>query len=422
MTDLSGVGAPSETWVRRGRLALGGLLATCATGTVVHLVWPTGPTGELSYVTVTVAAAAVAWLGVARSAASPRPARWLLATGLTSSAVADIVYIPLGWSGGGPDVSFADVFWLASYVALFAGLLQLLLTTNNGGRWKLESLLDLGAITTLSLLAVWQYTVNDIVADASTPTLVRLVWSAYPMLDAVLLALVARSVVNRRVRAVAGPWVVVGILCWLFADFGSIVAGDAAGAGRWLDLGWMLGAVFIGGSVGRTAGAAAEAAPHHADRTWDHSRLGIGQLPLQAPRAVHLWVTRHGAQPDPVPLFVATAALAGLAYARGTVLLGRNRQAQADLVSSQRYYSALAAHSSDAVLVIDRSGRIANENDKISAVFAEGVSIEGRALAEFYTSIPGLEAAAAAFDPDVVAPGTVHELEVELGANDGTRV
>lgn len=421
MTDLRGVGATGEARVRRGRVASNALLTACVVGTVVHLVWPEGPAGELSYVAVTFAAAVLAWLGVAHSAGAPRRARWLVATGLTSSAVADIVYMPLGWSGGGPDMSIADIFWLASYVALFAGLLRLLLTTN-GGRWQVESLLDLGAITTLSVLAVWQYTVNDIVADSSAPTLVRLVWSSYPVLDAVLLALVARLVVNRRVRAVAGPWLVVGVLCWLFSDFGSIVAADASGAGRWLDLGWMLGAVFIGGSVGRTIGTSGAATPEHTDRNWDHSRLAIGLLPLLAPGAVHLWVTRHGAQPDPVPLFVATAALAGLAYARGTVLLGRNRQAQADLVSSQRYYSALAAHSSDAVLVIDRSGRIANENDKISAVFAEGVSIEGRALAEFYTSIPGLEAAAAAFDPDVVAPGTVHELEVELGANDGTRV
>jgi len=413
-----------DGWATRGRTLPASLILLGVAGTIGHTIRPTGAFGQLTYLEVTVGAAVAAWLGVARSTRRPRRLRAYLATGVTLSAIADVIYAALSWSGSGPDVSIADVFWLATYLALFAGLLRLLLSSTTSDRWELDSLLDLGAMTVVALLVMWQYSVGDIVADSSVSALARVVSAAYPMLDAALLALVGRALVSRRVRALAGPWMVLGICCWLASDLGTVVAGASDGLVRWLDLGWLLGAGLLGGAVWRADSGAPERAPRTSERAsepraWDRGRLVVGLLPLLLPGGVDLWMTSRGTDPDPIPLFVATIALAALAFARGTLLVRRSERAQALVESSQRHFRAIAANSSDAVIIVDRFGQVINEDPKIAASLGNGAVIAGCGIPELYELVPGLGGAAAAFDPSVVTPGAAFEMEVELVGADG---
>src|SRR3954452_12455307 len=58
----------------------------------------------------------------------PRRTTWtLVAAGIAASAAGDAVYAWLSVAGRQPDVSLADVGWLASYVLLALGLFRLVM-------------------------------------------------------------------------------------------------------------------------------------------------------------------------------------------------------------------------------------------------------------------------------------------------------
>ena len=85
---------------------------------VVHLVQPTGPVGDGTYLAAVVAAAVVAWVGTGRAPREHRLVPALIAAGLSVSAVGDVIWLAISWSGDEPAVSVADVPYLASYLGL----------------------------------------------------------------------------------------------------------------------------------------------------------------------------------------------------------------------------------------------------------------------------------------------------------------
>ncbi|OWY63376.1 hypothetical protein B7486_53465, partial [cyanobacterium TDX16] len=314
-----------------------------------------GLAGELAYLAALVFSAAVALLGAGRQPEGQRLGWRLIAASLVLTAAADALYLVIAEvRGSGPDVSLADPIWLWSYLALGAGVLVLITRSQS---WRgTDRVLELAAPITVCLLLVWQLVVAPTISDESVDLGVRLIWSVYPVLDALLLAVVVQAMLQGQARSATGLLVACGLLSWLVADL--VYATPALpDDGLLLDVAWMVGPACIA-----VACWPVQVSPRAVPPV-DELRLGrrmalASLLPLLVPGLVELWGYLEGEDPNPYPLLLATAVLVVLAFVRIDRLLRREADQRRALASSERYYRALSAESSDAVLVLDQHGRL----------------------------------------------------------------
>jgi diguanylate cyclase (GGDEF)-like protein/PAS domain S-box-containing protein len=360
----SGIGALSvrrPVWSYRWwALSLSVVAGLC----IVHVIRPDGLPGQTTYLLVAVGAAVVAWFGVGRMPAQRRFPWRCVAVAVSLSAIGDAIFYVLGLVDGAlNDVSVADGFWVAAYVALAVGLSSLIVGGHGGRRVDIDGLIDIGSFAVLAVLVVTQFTVvHDLMFDVSYSVSTRMIWTAYPILDAALLGVFAQALISRRLRGRSGLFVLGGVTLWLISDLASLLITDAAGVFKWLDVGWMLGAT----SLAVSAWPARLADPVHmaAFKTVrvTEARIFITLLPLLVPGAIAIRDSQIGRSSSPELLFGATVTLVVLAFARSARLVkARNRQEQALERSTHFYEAALAANSSDAVIVVDAEGRILNE-------------------------------------------------------------
>ena len=90
---------------------------------------------------------------------------------------------------------------------------------------------------------------GDVYRPFSFRSWYRGVWAAYPILDAVLLALVVRTLVERRTHTMMGVLLTAGVACWLVSDSVMLLVPDSF-VGDLLDVGWMVGAALLAGAIG----------------------------------------------------------------------------------------------------------------------------------------------------------------------------
>jgi diguanylate cyclase (GGDEF)-like protein/PAS domain S-box-containing protein len=349
------------------------LLVVVSLVCVAHVVDPDGPFGNATYLLITCGAAAVAWVGALRQRAEWRFAWRCVAVGVTCSAAGDLIYYVMGLLDGTlPNVSVADGFWLSAYVALAVGLSSLTVGGHGVRRIDIDGLIDIGSFAVLAMVVVTQFTVvRDIVADTSYSVSTRAIWTAYPVLDAALLGVVTQAMFSRRLRGFSGIFLSCGVALWLTADFTSLVMSDPSGIHRWLDLGWMVGAVGLAISIWPADASSPDLDPSLARTRVTNGRILITLLPLLVPGIIEIWQLTKGRDPNPVPLFAATVALVVLAFIRSTRLVkARNRQ-EAALEHSTRFYAALAENSSDAVIVLDQAGLILNDAPNLAAILGQ---------------------------------------------------
>ncbi len=398
--------------VRRGRLS-GWSWSRSIALVAIHSV----TRDDLTYVAVTAGAAALAWVGLRRHSRRVRAAwRWIV-LGVASSAVADVIYTYLHWSRGAvPDVSIADVFWMASYVALSIGAFRLL--SGRGRKWiDLDGLFDMVAVAVVAALVVGS-AVSNVVADHETTRFVRAIWASYPVLDVALVALVLPSILSRRLRTRAGLLLGGGLLLWLLSDFTATISSSASALMPWMDGGWMVGAVLLAASVWyRGHGLSDEK-----DRALEDVgpvRLLIGLAPLLIPGAIDIVVYLDGRDFNPIPLYVATALLTALAFGRAVLLTKVSARKEQRLRSRERYFAKIATNASDAVVVLDGERRILVDHHLSALLGRPGATIEGLGSMDFVDPLD-LEIAHAAFDQTMSDVGVVHEVELRLVHADGS--
>jgi diguanylate cyclase (GGDEF)-like protein/PAS domain S-box-containing protein len=264
-------------------------------------------------------------------------------------------------------------------VALAVGLSSLIVGGHGRRRIDVDGLIDIGSFAVMAMVVVTQFSVvRDVINDSSYSISTRAIWTAYPVLDAALLGVVAHAMISRRLRGLSGVFLSFGAALWLAADFISLVYGESAAIHKWLDLGWMVGAVGLAVSAWpATASGSAPKATFVVTRV-TNGRIFITLLPLLVPGIIEITEFANGHDPNPAPLFVATVALVVLAFVRSTRLVkARNRQ-EAALEHSTRFYAALAENSSDAVIVIDPAGLILNDAPNLAAMLGQsGIATTG---------------------------------------------
>ena len=337
-----------RTWrlaLTGGCVVLLGSLTVLAPGTIV---------AQAAYLAGVFGSAAMALVGARRHAGRLRAAWTAVGLGLVASAVADAVWEFDVWRlGMEPDASLADIAYLASYVLLAVGLFRLPAAGTDGDD-RLDVGLDSAMAGVIALLAVWQISLASILRDGDASGWLRVLWSAYPILDVVLLTLVVRLVLRRSTRA--GGLFASGVVAWLVADVGFMVTAGHGVVSPWLDLGWLLASL----AMGAAALVGVDQPDHSSSRTAlsarGTTRMVLTTLPLLVPATVEVVAWSTDTDPNPVPMLVATVAMAGLVLAR---LLHAERavvRSRTQLQVRERRARALAAHASDAVLVLSPGG------------------------------------------------------------------
>ncbi|MGY2128208.1 putative bifunctional diguanylate cyclase/phosphodiesterase [Blastococcus sp. SYSU DS0617] len=315
-----------------------------------------------SYFLVVAGAAVASWLLV-----GPGPGRApgvLIALGLTASAAGDVTWQLLVWRGADVDLSVADVFYVSSYVFLAAALTRIAGATGQASRARVDGWIDAVIVFVAVLLVMGELSLADTLGDSSQPLAVRLVWALYPSLDAALIALVIRVVAGQgrrdaRVLVLAG-----GAACWLVADLGYLLVADPEAGPPLLECGWLLGAVLL---------AVATPSPARPDadggrESGGFARLAICLGALLVPAVLELVDDLTDGPEQPLSMFGATLVLVLLVYVRTARLLHAEATARALVRSQARYYATLAANSSDAVIVVDRAGRLLSDQRPLAAL------------------------------------------------------
>jgi signal transduction histidine kinase len=253
-----------------------------------------------------------------------RPLTWyLFATGLLSYVTADIIFYTY------QDIlhlevfpSVADVFYLASYPFLVAGLLLLIRSRSPGA--DRASLLDALIVTVGVGMVSWVFLVGPLAHSPDLTVAARVVSMAYPIMDVLLLATFVRLVVDGGPRPPSFWILCCGVAGLLVTDtlYSWIQLTGGYHTGSPIDLGWMTWyACWGAAALHPTMGALAEPAPPREVRL-SHWRLGLlAAASLLAP-AVQVVQLARGRHTEGLVTAVGSMVLFGLVLARLNGLAG----------------------------------------------------------------------------------------------------
>jgi signal transduction histidine kinase/CheY-like chemotaxis protein len=375
-------------WLWRAVVIVGFVAAV-----LVHVYRPSDLAVAIAFIGIEAGAALVAWGNGFRAPREQRLPNMLVAAGLTSNVLGELAWYTLINGNAETDVSLADVGWLVAYVFLGGALVVTLWRSREpGSKYDVDSIIDALTIVTVSVLILWNLSIDAIAGDPSLSPGVKVVWSIYPIADALLLALVIRLLTNRRARAATDKWFAVGVISWLVADLGFLTLPLNDPNEAWENTLWMLGAILMARPF-RPAevdlAQDAESEEHESELV----TLLIAILPLLVPPMlvlVDVW-TGRGVQPG--QLAVGMTILAVLAFVRTARLLRSEREARRSLAAARdealagsRAKSAFLATMSHEIRtpmngVIGLTGLLLKTDlDPRQQQYAEGVRGAGEAL------------------------------------------
>jgi signal transduction histidine kinase len=253
-----------------------------------------------------------------------RPLTWyLFAVGLLSYVTADVIFYTY------QDIlhmevfpSVADLFYLASYPFLMAGLLLLIRSRSPGA--DRASLLDALIVTVGVGMVSWVFLVAPLAHSPDLTVAARVVSMAYPIMDVLLLATFVRLLVDGGPRPPAFWILSCGVGGLLVTDtlYSWIQLTGGYHTGSPIDLGWMTWyACWGAAALHPTMGALAEPAPPREIRLsrWRLGLLAAASLLAPAVQVVQLARGRHT---EGLVTAVGSMVLFGLVLARLNGLAG----------------------------------------------------------------------------------------------------
>ncbi|WP_193605116.1 hybrid sensor histidine kinase/response regulator [Nocardioides dongkuii] len=315
-----------------GRLPVAALVAVLVLA-VVQVAHPTGLGGELSYFAGLVVAASVAWIGVLRTPPGRRRVSALVAGGISASAAGDAVWSGYVAAGLEPDATWADPVYAVAYLLLGGALVVLLVRGQRGA--GIDGLIDAVTVIVVALLLAWHVSIAAIVSDPTYSASERAVLASYPILDAVLLALLGRLLGDRRTRAPGAAWIAGGIGCWLVADVSYLVLVVEGTTSAVVDATFMLGSGLLAMAVFAPDRARPIDGERLATRPATLRRLAISVLPLLVPPVL---LAVDASTPGPSGkgwVLAGGGILLALAFVRTARLLESERLARDELVGAR---------------------------------------------------------------------------------------
>ena len=335
------------------RLASTGCALVVALAVVVRVTTDSAFWYDVAYLGVMVAASIAAWYAVLRRPAGERLLPGLIAAGIALTALGDLLWTLLDRAGVGTDVSVADVPWVASYVILCWALVLVLSRSRVDGGLDVDFIVDAVTIVVLSVLVFWTFSVTEIVDDDTVSPFTRVMWASYPVLDAVLLALVLRVLMSRRARAAIDVWFAVGVCLWLAADVLYLHLPENTTAMSVSDAAWMVAPVLMARSAWRTSPVRPELFVTTRRTAGWVTQLLLAVFPLLVPPTLELVTDLRGRDDQPGQLFVGMALVMALALVRTGRLILSEQQAHRELEVARD--EALAASEAKSMFLANMS-------------------------------------------------------------------
>src|SRR5947208_246601 len=198
----------------------------------------------LVYAAIGASAAAISILGARIHRPSLRLPWYLFAAGLLAFSIGDVFFnlYSFVWHRDPPVPSIADVFYLAGYPLLTAGLIMLVrcLRAEERRRGRLDAAMVVAAFG----LCQWIFLMQDGVRSGSLGE--RLVAFSYPAMDIVLLAALVVFAMTPTWRTVAYRYLAASMVLLIFADEVYGLSPATYAQATWLDSAWLLSYVLWG--------------------------------------------------------------------------------------------------------------------------------------------------------------------------------
>lgn len=361
--------------VARPRVTSAAVVLVVAAAVVVHALADSGgAVATTTYLGVLLGASVGAWVGAERAPRERRLVPRLIASGISLGALGDVVWTVLDGRGSGTDVSLADPPWFASYVFLIGALWVVLSRSRTGGRVDLGFVVDAVTIVVVSVLIFWSTTVDQIVSDQSVGPFVRAVWAAYPIADAVLLALVVRVLMSHNARTAIAPTFAIGVCLWLAADIAYLQTPSGDGAQALMDAAWMVAPVLLAHATWRV-GETRSDTPDPSTVGGRFAQMMVAVGALFVPAGLELANDLRGNPNQPVLLLTGTTALIALAFVRTTRLINSEGRARRELEEARD--AALEASRAKSMFLANMSHEI---RTPLTTVLAVGELLEGTPL------------------------------------------
>jgi signal transduction histidine kinase len=328
---------------------------------------------NICYLGAIVGAGVGAWVGAERAPRGHRLVARLVAAGVSLTALGDVLWEALDAWGRSTDVSVADPPWFASYLVLCVAVWVVLDRSRDRSRDEAGWVIDVVTIMVVSILVFWTVSIDTIVADHTVAPHVRAVWAAYPVADAVLLALVARALVSRRARRTLDPSFAWGVCLWLAADIAYLQAPDGA-AQIGMDAAWMVAPVLLARTAWRVPANDVVVPARDLQTSWV-PQLIVAIVPLFVPPALAVVAAVRGEPGQPVVLAVGATSLAMLAFVRTARLMRSEQEARRELVVARD--AALEASRAKSVFLATMSHEI---RTPLTSVLGTAEMLEATAL------------------------------------------
>jgi signal transduction histidine kinase len=303
--------AAADTRVSRAYLVAG----LAATALYFALPWDSFAQ-TLVYDAIGASAAAACVAGARLFQPSLRLPWYLFAAGLLAFSIGDVLFnlYAFVWDTDPPVPSVADIFYLAGYPFLTAGLVLLVRSLRaherRGGR------IDAAMIIAAFALCQWIFVMQDRAGSGSFAE--RLVALSYPAMDVVLLSALVFFALTPTWRTVAYRYLVASVVLLIVADEIYGLAPATYAQTTWLDAAWLLSYVLWGTaavhpSMRELSAPAASGRPRVTT-----VRVAMLASALAAAPLILLIQAGNGSHIDAVPIALGAGVLCSLVLLRLT--------------------------------------------------------------------------------------------------------
>jgi diguanylate cyclase (GGDEF)-like protein len=264
---------------------------------------------------------AVAALAVVAGVAIHRPPHrflWLLvAAAFTLWTTADAISAVLAPDGGNvPVPSWADVAYYLGYLALIVGVGLLAGPLLHGSQMERPALLDAAIVATTASFPIWLFVIGPVLHAPGSTVLEALVTAGYPVLDVLVIAVIARHLLIEGDKPPAAVLLALALSTYLLADLANVAEAllDTYSAASVVNAGWLGGYVLAAAAVLHPS--MATIGPRNEElRPLSMTRRALLLSAAVVPAGV-IWLHESNDEIDRGVLAAGAAALVGLVLAR----------------------------------------------------------------------------------------------------------
>src|SRR5581483_3344313 len=356
--------------MRGNRVALGGSGAGMRTKTVwaylalalvaagTHWLLPDPGSRAAAWDLLGTLAVALAAVGITRNRPDDRRPWIFLAIGLALFVAGDIVWDLSSQVFGEPQsfIPQSDVVYLSAYPFFAVGLLRIA-QHRRGGR---AALLDGGVVAIALSAPLWTFVIRPVLDHAPRSSLDRVITIAYPLMDVVLLVIVAYTVFTLPRWNPAAMLLIGGLMVNMAADilYARFTIIGTEESTPWLDPLWpasyaLLAAAFLHPAMRELTQSTAEGRQEH-----DRGRIGILILALFAFPTTFIIEAITGERVGSEFLSITSIVISSLVVWRLVSLVRDSARAHDRLSASEQRFRALVQNASDAVAVTGTEGEL----------------------------------------------------------------